>query len=82
MPLRGVYGAHWSLAGRDVPGARSADAAVYLPGRNVLLLSAAAIAASQRRMSTIALGILKHNPFGDATPGFFSSISRRISRES
>ena len=28
LPLRSVYGAHWSLAGRHVPSARSADRAV------------------------------------------------------
>ncbi len=78
LPLRQVYGIHWSVAGGSVPGARSADAAVYLPGRNVLLLSLAAIVASQRRISTIALGVLKGNPFGDATPRFFSHMSRAL----
>ncbi len=43
LPLRFLYGSHWSLTGRAVPSAASADRAVYLPGRNVLLLTAAAI---------------------------------------
>src|SRR3989338_2696832 len=34
LPMRALYGPHWSLTGRRMPGARSADAAVYLPGRN------------------------------------------------
>ena len=75
MPLRSIYGAHWSLSGRNVPGARSADSAVYLPGRNLLLLSAAAIVCVRRRLSTIALGTLKGNPFGDASPRFFSQFA-------
>ncbi|MBI3021472.1 MAG: 7-cyano-7-deazaguanine synthase [Candidatus Omnitrophica bacterium] len=75
VPLRSTYGAHWSLTGRHVPGARSADRAVYLPGRNILLLSHAAIVCAQRRIATITIGILKGNPFGDATPGFFAHLA-------
>jgi len=80
LPVRRLYGRHWSLTGRRVPGARSADAAVYLPGRNALLLSVAAIVASERRVSTIALGVLKGNPFGDATPRFFSQMASALSQ--
>ena len=75
MPLRSVYGSHWSLTGRRMPGALSADAAVYLPGRNVLLISHAAIRCAQRRISTIAVGTLKSNPFGDASPRFFKAFA-------
>lgn len=78
VPLRSTYGAHWSLTGRLVPGARSADRAVYLPGRNVLLLSHAAIVCAQRRISTIAIGTLAGNPFGDATPRFFSRLASAL----
>ena len=80
VPLRSTYGAHWSLTGRHVPGARSADAAVYLPGRNVLLLSHAAIVCAQRRISTIALGTLGGNPFGDASERFLASFARCLTR--
>lgn len=80
MPLRGVYGSHWSLRGRGMPGPRSADAAVYLPGRNVLLLTAAAIVCARARLSTIALGILKGNPFGDATPRFCAALARALTQ--
>src|SRR5438874_6977132 len=31
MPVADLYGAHWSLSGRDVPDADSPDEAVYLP---------------------------------------------------
>src|SRR5688572_13979017 len=30
--------AHWAFGAKPVPGARSADEAVYLPGRNLLLV--------------------------------------------
>ncbi|MBI4343111.1 MAG: 7-cyano-7-deazaguanine synthase [Candidatus Omnitrophica bacterium] len=79
LPLRSLYGAHWSVTGRGIPGARSADAAVYLPGRNALLLTHAAVLAARHRISAIALGILKGNPFGDATPRFFRLIASSLS---
>lgn len=70
LPMAPLYGAHWAFAG-PVPGAHSADQAVYLPGRNLLLLSVAAIQAARHRVPLVALGVLAGNPFGDATPAFF-----------
>lgn len=79
-PLRSTYGPHWSLTGRRIPGAMSRDAAVYLPGRNALLLSYAAIICAQRKASTVVLGTLKSNPFSDASPTFFRDMSACLSR--
>ena len=76
MPLRAAYGSHWGMTGRGIPGPRSADRAVYLPGRNLLLISHAAVACAQRKIARIALGTLRGNPFGDATPQFFSRLAR------
>src|SRR5919109_305756 len=39
LPVTDLYGDHWSLTGRNVPDADSPDSAVFLPGRNVLLLA-------------------------------------------
>ncbi len=81
MPVRGLYdGAHWSLTSRRIPDAHSADAAVYLPGRNLLLGSAAAVYAAGRGVSAVALGTLKGNPFSDATPAFFTLLGRCLSQ--
>ena len=80
VPLGSTYGAHWSLTGRRVPGADSPDAAVYLPGRNVLLLTHAAILCARRGIATIAVGTLKGNPFGDASPRFFREMAACLSR--
>ncbi len=80
MPLRSTYGAHWSLSGQRVPGARSAHRAVFLPGRNIFLLSHAAVRCAQRRLSTMALGTLKGNPFGDASPRFFRTFASSLAQ--
>ena len=79
LPMRSLYGSHWSLSRRGVPGARSTDAAVYLPGRNLILLSCAGIVAAQRGVTRLALGALQSNPFGDASPRFLRSMSRSLS---
>ena len=80
MPLGEVYGSHWSLTGRHIPDANSPETAVYLPGRNVLLVSAAAILCAQRRISTIALGVLKGNPFGDASRRCLGQLATCLSQ--
>jgi len=80
LPVADVYGRHWSLTGRGVPGAGSADRAVYLPGRNLLLLSKAAVFCALRDVPAVALGPLKGNPFPDATADFFRGFARLASR--
>lgn len=76
LPARDLYGEHWSLTGRHVPGARTPDAAVRLPGRNLLLLSKVAVFCAQMRIPVIAIGSLGHNPFTDATPEFFRDFTK------
>lgn len=78
VPMQSLYGKHWSLTGRHVPGARSRDSAVFLPGRNAVLLSTAAIVAHRTGAGCLALGVLKGNPFGDATPRFFRKLSESL----
>jgi 7-cyano-7-deazaguanine synthase len=74
-----LYGPHWSTTGRRAPGYRSADAAVYLPGRNLLLLSKAAVFCARRRLAAVWLGLLKGNPFPDATPAFLKAMQKAAS---
>ncbi|HEY2523416.1 MAG TPA: 7-cyano-7-deazaguanine synthase [Candidatus Binataceae bacterium] len=74
-----MYGAHWSISGDNVPGAEESDSAVYLPGRNILLLSLAAIWCSTHNVSRIAIGSLHGNPFPDASVKFFSDFASALS---
>ena len=74
-PITDVYGSHWSVSGREVPDERSADDAVYLPGRNLLLLSMPSVWCALHDVHTVALGTLKGNPFPDATPEFFDGFA-------
>jgi 7-cyano-7-deazaguanine synthase len=81
LPLAPLYGAvHWSVSGRGVPGKRASLASNYLPGRNLLLGSLAAVHCARRRIPTIALALLADNPFPDATPAFLAGLGRLASR--
>ena len=75
LPVRDLYGVHWSTTGRRVPHAATPDEAVYLPGRNLLLLSKAAVFCALHQIDAIAVGSLGHNPFPDATPKFFRDFA-------
>jgi 7-cyano-7-deazaguanine synthase len=80
MPVADLYGTHWSITGRDVPGADSADEAVFLPGRNVLLLAKAMLWCHVHGVGAVALAPLQSNPFPDATPAFFSAFEDLVNR--
>ncbi len=76
LPLADVYQAHWSVTGRDPPDGSSPDDAVYLPGRNAILLVKAAVWCRLHGIDGLALGVLASNPFADATPAFFEQFQR------
>jgi 7-cyano-7-deazaguanine synthase len=80
MPVRDVYADHWSLSGQGVPGADTPDAAVFLPGRNVLLLSKAMLWCHLHGVNEVALAPLQSNPFPDATPAFFDDFEAVVNR--
>ena len=81
LPAAALYGRrHWSVSGRGVPGRRAALASNYLPGRNLLLVSLAAVHCARRRIPTIALGLLGDNPFPDARRAFLADVGRVAGR--
>jgi 7-cyano-7-deazaguanine synthase len=82
--MRDVFPAtHWAVRGTP-PGYDTPDEDVFIDGRNVILLSKAAVymsAAVRPRPSAVTLfiGPLAGNPFPDATPAFFSATSQSLS---
>ena len=77
--VRDLYPAtHWALRG-EPPAFDTPDEDVYLTGRNVVLLSKAAIYCAQHGIPRIALGPLAGNPFPDATFEFFEAMARALS---
>ena len=78
-PVRDVYGDHWSVSGEGVPGANTPDEAVFLPGRNVLLLAKPLLWCHLNGVPEVATAPLSANPFLDATPAFFDGFARVVS---
>ena len=75
LPVADVYGSHWSVSGTDAPDETTPDEAVYLPGRNLLLLAKTAVWCSLHGLRTIALGTLHGNPFADSSPAFLDGFA-------
>jgi 7-cyano-7-deazaguanine synthase len=80
LPVADIYGAHWSVTGKGVPDDGSPDEAVYLPGRNLLLLAKSSVWCALHDIPTIALGTLAANPFPDADREFFEGFSALAGR--
>ena len=78
LPVADLYGEHWSLTGDEPPGADSPDEAVYLPGRNLLLLSKAGVWAAENDCASIVMGPLAANPFPDGTRAFFDAMGEAV----
>jgi len=78
LPVADTYGSHWSLSAEHVPDADTPDEAVYLPGRNLLLLAKSSIWCTLHGYPTIALGTLKGNPFADSSREFFGDVEALV----
>lgn len=77
--LRDVYSpSHWALTGTP-PAYDTPDEDVYLHGRNIALLSKAAIYAASRGLSRLVVAPLAGNPFPDATQAFFAALNTALS---
>jgi 7-cyano-7-deazaguanine synthase len=80
LPVRDLYGAHWSLTGNAIPDEKSPDEAVFLPGRNVLLLAKAMLWCHLNGVPALAQGVLRGNPFPDATNSFYEQFERVVNQ--
>ena len=58
LPLIDLIPNHWSFTGTAIPDHTTPDEAVYLPGRNLLLLAKTGLWCRMNNIETIALGIL------------------------
>ncbi len=78
-PMGDVYQDQWYATGKGIPGYSEPDESWEIPGRNLILLTKAAVWGALHGVSSLALGILASNPFSDATPQFFSSLEAALS---
>lgn len=75
LPLRDLLDVHWGEGGYR-PGFSEGYRANFIPGRNLALLSVAALYAYVHGASALALGLLAGNPYPDAQPRFFSTFEK------
>lgn len=80
QPVADLYASHWSVTGRAVPGADTPDDAVFLPGRNVLLLAKPILWCHLNGVPALATAPLATNPFPDATAEFYDGFAALVSR--
>jgi 7-cyano-7-deazaguanine synthase len=74
-----VYPAtHWAIRG-EPPAFDTPDEDVYIDGRNVILLSKAAVYMARHQIARVLVGPLAGNPFPDATPEFFRAMGAALS---
>jgi 7-cyano-7-deazaguanine synthase len=78
VPVLDLYERHWSVTGRNTPDARSPDDAVFLPGRNALLIVKAAVWCQLHGVTELALAPLGTSPFADATDAFFEHLTEAL----
>jgi 7-cyano-7-deazaguanine synthase len=76
--MQDVYAAtYWAVTGQ-APAYDTPDEDVYLPGRNIVLLSKAGVYCAAAHIPRLVMGTLDHNPFPDATPEFRAAMQTAL----
>lgn len=79
VDMRDVFpSTHWAVRGK-APAFDTPDADVYIEGRNIVLLSKAAVFMARAGLTQVLIGPLAGNPFPDATPEFFRAMEQALS---
>ena len=79
IDLSGTYASHWSVGTQRAPQGTDPRNSDYLPGRNLLLLTQAALFCTLRGIDEVATGHLDHNPHPDGGDEFFEAFERAAS---
>jgi 7-cyano-7-deazaguanine synthase len=79
VDMRDVYpSSHWAVRG-EAPAFDTPDEDVYIEGRNIVLLSKAAVFMARAKIARVLMGTLAGNPFADASAVFFTALGRALS---
>jgi 7-cyano-7-deazaguanine synthase len=79
-PVADLYGDHWAMTGVGTPGSATADDAVYLPGRNALLLTKTMLWCHLHDVPRLEILHLESNPFPDASHEFLTQFQAALNR--
>lgn len=78
-PVNDIYGQHWSVTRKNMPSREDPESAIYLPGRNLLLLSKIAVWCSLNGVTGIVLGTLESEVLPDRSKRFFELFEQVLS---
>jgi len=73
-PLKNFFGDHWAFHPSQIPNHKAPPPSVYIPARNLMLLTQAALYCYSKNISEIWLGSLKGFEFEDRKPAFFKEM--------
>src|SRR5262249_29470899 len=79
-PVADLYGPYWAITGVGIPGPTTSDSAVYLPGRNALLLTKAMLWCHLHDVPRLEILHLQSNPFPDASSCFVADFQSAVNR--
>lgn len=79
LSLENAYQKNWSKTGKT-PGPFSIDSSVFLPARNLLLVTKALLYLSSHQVYSIAIGVLRGNPFEDGKIGYFQLLGNLLKK--
>lgn len=77
LSLDEAYQKNWSHTGKT-PGRASDDKDVFLPARNLLLVTKALLFLSSNKIYRLALATLSGNPFPDASRAYFRTLEKLL----
>lgn len=78
LPADDLSGEHWSTTGVGIPDDTTTDEAVFIWGRNPLLLLKPMLWCQKHGIRDLALGTLAANPFADATEEFLNQFAEAL----
>ena len=78
LSLEDAYERNWSKTGHT-PDSQSPDDAVFLPARNLLLITKSLLYLTSHNVYQLALATLKGNPFPDGKPSYFKRLNEILS---
>jgi 7-cyano-7-deazaguanine synthase len=79
LALEQAYHNNWSHTG-ETPGEHSRDESVYLPARNLLLITKALLYLSSQNIYQLAIATLRGNPFPDGRVSYFKLLEKVLAK--
>ena len=81
FPVADLYRDHWCVTGIEVPDESTPDEAVFMWGRNPMLLLKPLLWCQEYGIHELTMGTLAANPFADATEEYLNRFAGAVATE-